>query len=42
MHLYHTEKVDTPEDFRSELSQFMLIIRTIISQYNYNMCGQLG
>ena len=32
VHMYHTEKVDTSEYFRAELSQFMLVKRREISQ----------
>ena len=30
--MYHTTRVDMPEHFRSEISLFMLVIRSIIVQ----------
>ena len=40
MHMYHTEKLDMPEYFRSELSQFMSVISRNFVQYMHNMGNQ--
>ena len=40
IHMYHTARVDMPEYFRAELSQFVLVIRSIIVQEIHNRGDQ--
>ena len=40
INMYHTARVDMPEYFRAVLSQFMLVISSIILQEIHNNGGQ--